>query len=135
MHRESAERPPEGREWRYELKLDGFRAIGRKSGGSAQLWSRNQKDLTRRFRDVVKGIAELANGTRGTTKSCVDERQRNAACCNREDLGQDVYRQQQDYDGQGSVGLSAPTHLNSVPRTQTRSVASVQNRQRLAFQC
>jgi len=29
---ESAERPPEGREWRYELKLDGFRAIGRKSG-------------------------------------------------------------------------------------------------------
>jgi ATP-dependent DNA ligase len=41
---ESAERPPEGREWRYELKLDGFRAIGRKSGRSAQLWSRNQKD-------------------------------------------------------------------------------------------
>jgi ATP-dependent DNA ligase len=35
---ESAERPPEGREWRYELKLDGFRAIGRKSGRSAQLW-------------------------------------------------------------------------------------------------
>jgi ATP-dependent DNA ligase len=34
---ESAERPPEGREWRYELKLDGFRAIGRKSGRSAQL--------------------------------------------------------------------------------------------------
>jgi hypothetical protein len=29
---ESAERPPEGREWRYELKLDGFRAISRKSG-------------------------------------------------------------------------------------------------------
>jgi ATP-dependent DNA ligase len=29
---ESAERPPEGREWRYELKLDGFRAVGRKAG-------------------------------------------------------------------------------------------------------
>jgi ATP-dependent DNA ligase len=29
---ESAERLPEGREWRYELKLDGFRAIARKSG-------------------------------------------------------------------------------------------------------
>jgi ATP dependent DNA ligase domain len=48
----SAERPPEGPEWRYELKLDGFRAIGRKSGRSAQLWSRNQKDFTRRFPDV-----------------------------------------------------------------------------------
>jgi ATP-dependent DNA ligase len=32
---ENAERPPEGHEWRYELKLDGFRAIGRKSGRSA----------------------------------------------------------------------------------------------------
>lgn len=60
---ESAEPPPEGREWRYELKLDGFRAIGRKAGRSAQLWSRNQKDFTRRFPDVVKGIAELPNDT------------------------------------------------------------------------
>jgi ATP-dependent DNA ligase len=38
MFCQSAERPPEGQEWRYELKLDGFRAIGRKSGRSAQLW-------------------------------------------------------------------------------------------------
>jgi bifunctional non-homologous end joining protein LigD len=60
---ESAERPPEGREWRYELKLDGFWAIGRKSGQSAQLWSRNQKDFTRRFPGVVKGIAELPSDT------------------------------------------------------------------------
>ena len=56
---ESAERPPEARQWRYELKIDGFRAIGRKSGRSAQLWSRNQKDFARRFPGVVKGIAEL----------------------------------------------------------------------------
>jgi len=60
---ESAERPPEGSEWRYELKLDGFRAIGRKSGRSSQLWSRNQKDFTRRFPGVVKGLAELPNDT------------------------------------------------------------------------
>jgi ATP-dependent DNA ligase len=59
---QSAERPPESREWRYELKLDGFRAIGRKSGRRAQLWSRNQKDFTRRF-PGVKGIAELPNDT------------------------------------------------------------------------
>jgi bifunctional non-homologous end joining protein LigD len=56
---ESAKRPPEGQEWHYELKLDGFRAIGRKSGRSAQLWSRNQKDSSRRFPGVVQGIAEL----------------------------------------------------------------------------
>jgi ATP-dependent DNA ligase len=60
---ESAERSPEGREWRFELKLDGFRAIGHKSGRSSQVWSRNQKDFSRRFRDVAQGIAELPNDT------------------------------------------------------------------------
>jgi bifunctional non-homologous end joining protein LigD len=60
---QSAERLPEGGEWHYELKLDGFRAIGRKSGRSGQLWSRNQKDFTRRFRQVVKAIAQLSNDT------------------------------------------------------------------------
>ena len=54
---------PEGREWHYELKLDGFRAIGRKSGRSAQLWSRNRKDFTLRFPDVVKAIAGLPTDT------------------------------------------------------------------------
>ena len=53
------ERLPEGHEWYYELKFDGFRDVGRKSGRSAQLWSRNQKDFTRRFPSVVKGIVEL----------------------------------------------------------------------------
>jgi len=60
---ESAERPPEGPEWCYELKLDGFRAIGRKSGRSAQLWSRNQKDFARRFPGVVKAIEDLPSDT------------------------------------------------------------------------
>jgi bifunctional non-homologous end joining protein LigD len=60
---QSAERLPEGREWRYEPKLDGFRAIGRKSRRSGQLWSRNQKDFTRRFPQVVKAIAQLPNDT------------------------------------------------------------------------
>ena len=60
---QSAQRPPEDREWRYELKLDGFRAIGRKSGRSTQLWLRNQNDLTRRFPGVVRGIAGLPNDT------------------------------------------------------------------------
>ena len=46
---ESAECLPEGRDWRYELKLDGFRATGRKSARSAQLWSRNHKTLPGAF--------------------------------------------------------------------------------------
>jgi ATP-dependent DNA ligase len=60
---ESAERAPDGREWRYELKLDGFRAIGRRSGRSVQLWSRNQKDFTRPFPRVMKDVVEPPSDT------------------------------------------------------------------------
>ncbi|MBV8775381.1 MAG: hypothetical protein JO166_24070 [Deltaproteobacteria bacterium] len=57
------ERLTERREWRYELKLDGFRAIGRKAGRTGQLWSRNQKNFARRFPGVVKALAGLPNDT------------------------------------------------------------------------
>jgi bifunctional non-homologous end joining protein LigD len=60
---ESAEQPPEGDEWRYELKLDGYRAIAAKSGNRTQLWSRNHKEFTRRFPSVAKAIGELPNDT------------------------------------------------------------------------
>jgi ATP-dependent DNA ligase len=60
---ETAEQPPEGAEWRYELKLDGYRAIGFKIEGQAQLWSRNGKDFVRRFPEVAKAIASLPEDT------------------------------------------------------------------------
>ncbi len=60
---ETAERPPEGPDWRYELKLDGYRAIGFKTGGQAHLWSRNGKDFVRRFPEVAKSIASLPEDT------------------------------------------------------------------------
>ena len=47
----------------YELKLEGFRAIGRKSERGGQLWSRNQKDFNRRFPSVSTAIGELPNDT------------------------------------------------------------------------
>src|ERR1700680_2187256 len=60
---ETAERLPEGSEWRYELKLDGYRAIGFKTYGRAQLWSRNGKDFVRRFPEVAKAVAYLPEET------------------------------------------------------------------------
>jgi bifunctional non-homologous end joining protein LigD len=59
----AAESPPQGPERRYELKLDGFSAMGRKSGRTAQLWSRNQKDFARRFSGLVKAVRELPDET------------------------------------------------------------------------
>ena len=55
----SADSLPEGSEWTYEPKWDGFRAIVTVTGGDVTLTSRNAKDLTERFRDAARS-AQLA---------------------------------------------------------------------------
>jgi bifunctional non-homologous end joining protein LigD len=40
---------PDGKPWLIELKLDGFRAIGFKTGGKVCLRSRNNKDFNGRY--------------------------------------------------------------------------------------
>src|ERR687887_2002050 len=42
--------------WVFEVKWDGFRAVGRVSGGEATLTSRNGNDLTGRFANVAKEL-------------------------------------------------------------------------------
>ena len=41
---------PEGPSWEYELKLDGYRALGLKTEGGTRLYSRNGKDFWPDFR-------------------------------------------------------------------------------------
>jgi bifunctional non-homologous end joining protein LigD len=43
------ERLPEGPNWLYELKLDGYRALAIKTGGKVQLRSRNDNNFTARY--------------------------------------------------------------------------------------
>jgi bifunctional non-homologous end joining protein LigD len=45
---------PEGPAWAYELKFDGYRALGLKANGRVQLLSRNGKDFTRRFASIAR---------------------------------------------------------------------------------
>ena len=47
---------PSGDGWLFEVKWDGYRAIGRVSGGEATLTSRNGNDLTARFANVAKEL-------------------------------------------------------------------------------
>ena len=54
----SAETVPEGEDWLYEPKWDGYRAIAVMSGGEVSLTSRNAIDLTERFRPAARGIAQ-----------------------------------------------------------------------------
>ena len=54
---------PEGTNWQYEVKLDGYRAIAFKSGGRVYLRSRNNKDFNGRYPAIVKALAALLNET------------------------------------------------------------------------
>src|SRR6185437_9119213 len=47
---------PEGEEWLYELKFDGYRVLIIKNGSHVELQSRNHKDLT----PMYPGIAAAA---------------------------------------------------------------------------
>jgi bifunctional non-homologous end joining protein LigD len=49
---------PHGGGWLFEVKWDGYRALGRVAGGDAALTSRNANDLTGRFPQVAKELAK-----------------------------------------------------------------------------
>jgi bifunctional non-homologous end joining protein LigD len=51
---------PRGGDWVYEVKWDGYRALGYVRSGEARLVSRNGNDLTARFSDVAKALAKAA---------------------------------------------------------------------------
>jgi bifunctional non-homologous end joining protein LigD len=51
---------PEGDDWSYEVKFDGYRALLMKDGDRVQIRSRNDKDLTRAYPSVVSAARRLA---------------------------------------------------------------------------
>ena len=54
---------PSGRQWLYELKLDGYRAIAFKRNGAVHLRSRNDKDFNSRYPAVVQALTRLPDNT------------------------------------------------------------------------
>jgi ATP-dependent DNA ligase len=55
---------PEGPLWVYEVKLDGYRAVGVNSKeGKPNLFSRGRKSFDRKFPDISKALATLPRGT------------------------------------------------------------------------
>jgi bifunctional non-homologous end joining protein LigD len=54
---------PFGPAWEYEVKFDGYRAIGFKTRGRVHLMSRNGKDFSPRFRTLTSALEALPDDT------------------------------------------------------------------------
>lgn len=57
------ERLPEGPNWLYELKLDGYRAIAIRSGRTVQLRSRNDNDFNSRYSVIAEALRGMPDET------------------------------------------------------------------------
>jgi bifunctional non-homologous end joining protein LigD len=46
-------------DWIYEIKFDGYRALALRGGSETRVLSRNQKDLGKKFPEIVNSIAAV----------------------------------------------------------------------------
>src|SRR5262249_44012566 len=54
---------PDGPQWVYEIKLDGYRAVAIKSEGKLNLFSRRRKSFNRQYPLVYQALDELPENT------------------------------------------------------------------------
>jgi bifunctional non-homologous end joining protein LigD len=59
----SAATLPEGQQWSYEVKWDGYRTLALKDGSRIRLLSRNLTDATRQYPSVARAVALLGAET------------------------------------------------------------------------
>jgi bifunctional non-homologous end joining protein LigD len=55
----AADKLPEGPGCQYEVKLDGYRAIGIRTKTGVELWSRKKRDFSRRFPHIARALEAL----------------------------------------------------------------------------
>ncbi len=67
MLRLPAKRLPDGLEWTYELKLDGYRALAIKTDGEVRPRSRVRRISNRKYPAIAKALASLPRWSRLTT--------------------------------------------------------------------
>ncbi|HEX2945896.1 MAG TPA: DNA ligase D [Clostridia bacterium] len=53
---------PEGEDWLFEIKYDGYRIVAYIEGGSVRLMTRNGKDYTKQFQDIANSLNDWSAG-------------------------------------------------------------------------
>ncbi len=54
---------PAGREWLFEMKFDGYRALAAIAGSEVRIFTRNGNDWTRQFGRLVEPLSKLTKGS------------------------------------------------------------------------
>ena len=65
---------PEGPEWGYELKLDGYRLQAIKDGENVRLYSRRGNDFTTKFARVAASVAKIKTASAVLDGECGRDR-------------------------------------------------------------
>src|SRR5438477_6599029 len=72
---------PEGQDWVYEIKQDGYRAIGLVDGNSALLYSISGQAYSSQFREIVFALNNLRQGNLVLDGEIVALNPQGRACC------------------------------------------------------
>jgi bifunctional non-homologous end joining protein LigD len=54
---------PQGQEWLYEVKFDGYRCLAGRDSAGVTLWSRRANLFTNQFPNIARGCEQLPPGT------------------------------------------------------------------------
>jgi ATP-dependent DNA ligase len=54
---------PEGREWLYEVKFDGYRCLAGRHSSAVALWSRRESSFTKQFPQIAEACERLPPNT------------------------------------------------------------------------
>jgi bifunctional non-homologous end joining protein LigD len=63
MYARAVEKLPEGPDWFYEIKLDGYRCLSARDSQGVSLWSRRENIFTTQFPKITKACEKLEPGT------------------------------------------------------------------------
>src|SRR5688500_19450153 len=63
MYARLVDKLPEGKDWLYEVKFDGYRCLAGKDSTGVTLWSRRANRLTDQFPTIAQACAHLPANT------------------------------------------------------------------------